>query len=145
MNGPHITVTWAVPLEAQLLGARLEAYVESKAAIRTFRLCIQYAHANQALAKVPVEVVEMVVSQIQENTFDWRKKWWQDAIRCCSIACSCGHNKEHDKRVDSLLSKVKLSSKVGLRWQNIEKDKFDKCKQVHNWSETKYLNILKTS
>lgn len=45
--------TWAIPVSACLLGARLEAYVESKVTISTFRLCAQYGNPSDApLAKL---------------------------------------------------------------------------------------------
>lgn len=129
-DGPSITVAWAIPIEAQLFGARLEAYARSKAVKHTFWLCIQHAHTDQALAKVPPEVFKMIASQIQQHIFDRRQKWWQDAVRCCSLVCDddCRGNDEHEERVCELLSKV------GLRrppCQVLEKVNFDKCRQVH--------------
>ena len=125
-DGPQTTVAWAIPVEAQSTGARLEAYAKSRAAIRTFKLCIQYASADQALANVPDEIFEMVATRIQQHIFDERRIWWQDAVRCCLLLCECGDHEDHRTRVESLMAKV------GERSRNDEQKDFDKCKQVQN-------------
>lgn len=125
-DDPYIIVTWAILIEAQLFDARVEAYVESKVANHTFQLCIQYAHADQALTKMLVEVFEMIVSQTQQHIFDQRQEWQQDVVRCCFLAYDCEEIKRHKIQVSKLLSKV------GQRLQGFEKDDFDKCRQIHN-------------
>lgn len=49
----RVTIAWAVPVEAKLIGAQLEAYGESRATIYVFGKCIQSVHACQALANTP--------------------------------------------------------------------------------------------
>ena len=41
-----VTVAWATPVDAFALGAQMEAHVESKASVHTFRLCVKYAQAS---------------------------------------------------------------------------------------------------
>ena len=124
-DGPSITVAWAIPIEAQSAGARLEAYAAERA-IETFKVCIKDAHADRALARVPMEISEMIATQSRQYTFDERQKWWQDAVRCCAINCDCGDNEEHRNRVERLMAKV------GERYPCSEKENFDKCRQVQN-------------
>ena len=51
-----VTVAWAVPVDAATLGARLEAYAETKAATRTFRLCAKYA-SDSVIESLPEEII----------------------------------------------------------------------------------------
>jgi len=74
----HVTIAWAVPVEAQLIGAQLEAYGESRATIYVFGKCIQSVHACQALANTPPEMVGMIARHIQALLFEERVAWWED-------------------------------------------------------------------
>lgn len=54
------------PVDTKLAGARLEAYVESKAAIHTFTLGAEGDRTGH-LARLPVEVIEMVATRESDN------------------------------------------------------------------------------
>lgn len=75
-------MTWAVPVDTVTLGARLEAYVESKASLHTFKLCIQHSQAGRALGKLPVEMIENVASIFQQSHFEDRIEEWTEAREC---------------------------------------------------------------
>ncbi len=105
---------------------KIRVYVESKAVNHIFWLCIRYAHVDQALTKMLVKIFEMIVSQTQQHIFDQRQKWWQDVVCCCSLVCDCEEIKKYKIRVSKLLFKV------DQRLQGLEKDDFDKCRQIHN-------------
>ena len=85
LNG--ITLTWAIPVDAAELGARLESYVETKASIHVFKLCTQHAHPGASLGKLSPELIEMVSNEVQNATFNRRLQIWQDLLRCCANKC----------------------------------------------------------
>lgn len=78
-----VRLTWAVPVSAHLLGARLEAYGESKAAISTVRLCAQYANlSGTPLARLPTEVLNQIVGFVSDSIFEERLPDWVDMFKC---------------------------------------------------------------
>ena len=85
LNG--ITLTWATPVDAAELGARMESYVETKASIHVFKLCAQHAHPGASLGKFPPELIEMVSNEVQNAAFNRRLQIWQDSTRCCANKC----------------------------------------------------------
>lgn len=77
------TVAWATPVDPIDLGARIEAYIMTKATISTFGSCIRYAPKGSPLARLPAEIQEFVGAHIQETVFENRRKAWAaDLTRC---------------------------------------------------------------
>ena len=84
----NVTVAWATPVDAFTLGAQIEAHVESKAPVHTFRLCVKYAQASgKLLGRLPPELVENVVAYIRQPCLDNYLAEWQSAERCCLAEC----------------------------------------------------------
>lgn len=89
MVNNNVTVAWATPVNAFNLGAQMEAHVESKAPVHTFRLCVKYAQASgNLLGRLPPELVENVVAHIRQPIFERYSAEWQSAERCCSAECT---------------------------------------------------------
>lgn len=89
MVNNKVTVAWATPVDAFALGAQMEAHVESKAPVHTFRLCVKYAHASGLLlGRLPPELVENVVAHIRQPILERFSAKWQSAERCCSAKCT---------------------------------------------------------
>ena len=82
-----LAVAWATPVDPVHLGARVEAYVETKSTISTFRLCSQYASQGSSLVRLPAEVLELVVAQVQEAEFQDRRQGWAQDLDCCQYDC----------------------------------------------------------
>ena len=77
-----VRLTWAIPVSAHLLGARLEAYVESKATISTFRLCARHGNPLVApAARLPAELIDDVVEYIELSFFEKTLPPWADVTR----------------------------------------------------------------
>ena len=85
LNG--ITVTWATPVDAVQLGARMESYVETKASIHVFKLCAQHAQPGAPLGKLSPELIEMIVTEVQDAAFDKHLQIWHESTRCCANKC----------------------------------------------------------
>lgn len=67
------TLAWVIPVDATLIGARLEAYRESKNTVNIFAKIS--AKSGHALAEVPTEVMNIVFIQLQELLFEERILW----------------------------------------------------------------------
>ena len=58
-QNPTMCVAYGVPVSLEILGARLEAHKESRAALAAFEHCIQN------LPHLPPEVWRMIVKEVQ--------------------------------------------------------------------------------
>lgn len=76
-------LTWATPVEAHILGASLEAYVESKASITTFKLCAQHGKSSLApVSTLPAELLNLVAGYIERSFFDEHISVWEESMNC---------------------------------------------------------------
>jgi len=82
-----ITLAWAIRVDHAQLGARLEAYVETKAAISTLRACI--AHSDiPSMSNLPPELVAMIVGTLKDLIYLLKIQDWNTARRCLLNDCS---------------------------------------------------------
>ena len=84
----NLTMAWATPVDTVKLGARLEAYVDTKSAVLTLRLCIPYAPSGCYLAKLSPEVIGIIGTQVQDAVFETLRPSWELAWECCQDTCS---------------------------------------------------------
>ena len=85
LNG--ITLTWATPFDAAELGARMEAYVETKALVHVFKLCVQRAQSEAPLGRLSPELIEMIATEIHNAAFNKQLKMWRKDLFCCGNVC----------------------------------------------------------
>ena len=134
-------LTWAIPVEAHILGASLEAYVESKAAITTFKLCAKYGNPSVTpLSTLPAELLNFVAGYIERHFFDERTQEWKEATNCvghqydCELCESLGEEDDsgHDEHSTVVAAHVeKISNKrpfTASGWR------FKTCRKVSNES-----------
>lgn len=82
-----ILLAWATPVNLVQLGARLEAYAETKAGITTFRIAAR--HSTLApFHKLPEEILSMIASEVREIAFNGNLKFWTRVRECLSNDCS---------------------------------------------------------
>lgn len=81
----QVKLAWTVPVSAAALGARLEAYADTKAMIKTFELCVKYTQAP--LKYFPPEIVLMIPSRIRDSAFLPHLEEWERAHRCLEGEC----------------------------------------------------------
>lgn len=84
----NITVAWSTPVDACALGARIETWVETKAAITTLRLSVQHAKSSTPSGRLPPEVVENIAGCLRQSFFEERLEDWEKFARCCEGSCS---------------------------------------------------------
>lgn len=120
-------LTWAVPVSAVLLGARLEAYVESKATISTFRLCAKYGNLSVApVARLPTELIDEILGHIRHGFFEKRLSDWENDIGCLE-GRGCRRGDREDDCMEHHISTIKGSAP-----RSDEGEKFGKIRNVQD-------------
>ena len=82
-----IILAWAMPISLSQLGARLETYATTKAAITTF----QIAARKRMLAiphTLPEEIIGMIASKVRDVDFKPKMKLWAQINRCLANKCN---------------------------------------------------------
>lgn len=82
-----IILAWAMPVNLAQLGARLETYAITKAAITTF----QIAARNKMLATphtLPEEIICIIASKVRDVVFKPKMKVWAQVSRCLANECT---------------------------------------------------------
>lgn len=91
-----IIVAWATPVSLAQLGARLFAYVETKAAITTFRLVARDTTVT-ACHCLPEEIKALIASKLRDIVFRHRMKEWVKISKCLADSCTTmSHVPEED-------------------------------------------------
>ena len=154
----RLSLVWATEVDAFQLGARLEAYADTRPAIEAFRLCD---------LKLPAEVIDMVIDEVRYLAYVENIGPWLEARRCykatCtpeshytvqelhdyfSIGCSAAEDIEKDLNELGLsdASRVRHNSLINTyipkflpRSRLDQTDKFDVCQQV---SDLKYYDLM---
>ncbi|KAI4221215.1 MAG: hypothetical protein L6R36_007064 [Xanthoria steineri] len=71
----NIIIAWAARVSFAQLGARLTAYIETRASITTFRLTARYT-SSTAFRNLPEELISMIANQAYDHSFyDNIHKW----------------------------------------------------------------------
>ncbi|KAM0701675.1 hypothetical protein Q7P35_010584 [Cladosporium inversicolor] len=61
------TLTWALPVRVEQLGAHLEAYIATLPTITTLRLCNRFGASDDChINRLPVELVKLIEEYIVE-------------------------------------------------------------------------------
>ena len=93
-----IALTWATPVDAAELGARMESYVETKASIHVFKLCVQHAQPGATLGKLSPELINMIATEVQDAVFTKQLKIWRGNISCCANMCRPSEHLDEESR-----------------------------------------------
>jgi len=92
-------LAWAIPVDIQKLGPRLEAYLELKPALQQLRLCHRFGKGPDAhITKLPQELFEIVVEDVLNTARDdapYLK--WAKPFACFEEMCNpIDHFEESD-------------------------------------------------
>lgn len=85
MDG-KISLVWAVEVDYPQLGARLEAYVDTKAQITTLKACVAHPEARP-VSKLLVELVSMVGDALKDIVYTQKIPEWHQGARCVQNEC----------------------------------------------------------
>ena len=83
----EITIAWATPVSLGQLGAQLEAYAETKAAITTFRFAAKHSEMA-ALFNLPEEIISMIAGRVRDAVAEHQAQKWTRMKGCFSNNCS---------------------------------------------------------
>ena len=87
-NPDDIIIAWAMPVSPSQLGARLFAYVETKATLTTFRLVTRNLPLV-ACRSLPEEIKSLIAVELREMVFEQELKEWIKISKCMADACTC--------------------------------------------------------
>ena len=104
----QLVVAWAWPVSLPHLGARVEAYAETKSSINTFRLVTRYS-ALSACHNLPEDVFSMIARRIRDMVYKEKMQAWIKINNCLSNTCTTMSHVSHEAQ-DSLFEG--LSGKV---------------------------------
>ena len=97
-SSSDIIVAWATPVSLAQLSARLFAYVETRAAITTFRL-VAWDTTVTACHCLPEEIKSLIASKPRDIVFKHRMKEWVKISKCLAVSCTImSHVSEEDIR-----------------------------------------------
>lgn len=81
-----ITLAWAVRVDHAQLGARLEAYIETKAAISTLRACVAHSDIH-SMSSSPLELVAMIAGALTDLVYNQKIQGWNESRECLQNEC----------------------------------------------------------
>lgn len=91
MDTEHVLLAWATPVDASNLGARIEAYCATKAALFALNLCLQKPYASSTFTgnypHLPLEVFDIIAMHARDAAFDERSRDWRKLHECLSGRC----------------------------------------------------------
>lgn len=82
-----VHLAWAVKVDHAQLGARLEAYKATKAAVTTLKACMVHSPIR-AMSQLPPEVVDMISDDLKDIAYVPKIRAWLAIDRCLRHTCS---------------------------------------------------------
>ena len=79
-----ISVAWATPVCLAQFGARLFAYVGTKASLTALRLVIK----NTAYRSLPEEIISLIAVEVREQVFQQKIEDWDYLSKCLAGSCT---------------------------------------------------------
>ncbi|KAL8918046.1 MAG: hypothetical protein Q9208_007568 [Pyrenodesmia sp. 3 TL-2023] len=82
-----LTIAWAARVSLPQLGARLMAFIETRASITVFRLAVQNAPST-VFGNLPEELIAMIARNVRDMAFERRMKKWVKISNCLTDNCN---------------------------------------------------------
>ena len=89
-QGPKTCVVYGVLVSLEMLGAQLEAHKECRVTFAAFERYTEH------LPRLPQEVRQMIVKEVQQSAYEECLEWWKAANKCCKCICEDGHDEDSD-------------------------------------------------
>ncbi|KAL8875694.1 MAG: hypothetical protein Q9198_005979 [Flavoplaca austrocitrina] len=86
LSSKELTIGWAARVSLPQLGARLMAYVDTRASITTFRLAARYT-SSPALRKLAEEVLAIIATCVRDASYHSKIEEWIKVDRCLANVC----------------------------------------------------------
>ena len=86
-----VNFAWAIEADHAQLGARLEAWIETKAAISTLTACFKHyrlpAKGGLPARGIPEEIQTMIANELKTAVYEERVQRWTRVQRCVELNC----------------------------------------------------------
>ena len=92
-----IHLAWAVPVNHARLGARCEAYIETRASITTFKIC---SEKSKLLSVLPGEVIGLITDELTDLVYVEKMVYWLCAQNCVTGKCTTKDHFTKDEMQD---------------------------------------------
>ncbi|KAL8903227.1 MAG: hypothetical protein Q9207_004061 [Kuettlingeria erythrocarpa] len=138
----HLTIAWAARVSFPQLGARLKAFVQTRASITTFRLAVKNA-SSKPFRNLPEELISMIAGTVRDLVFEQKMKKWINIHKCLTNDC-----KPLSHVTDDEIVKMNDSSGFNLSQEELEDAFDDEIFEAHRINvETYYAKLahLETS
>ena len=103
---PATYVGYGVLVSLEVLGARLEAHIACRALLAGFERWTEH------LPRLPQEVRQIIVEEVQQSAYEEYLEWWKAANQCCKIICNNEHGHEDDGDPSEMMMKFISFRKV---------------------------------
>ncbi|KAK6441865.1 hypothetical protein LTR95_001896 [Oleoguttula sp. CCFEE 5521] len=96
-----VSMSWALPVKVDRLGAHLQAYVETLDTIITLRLCNRHgAGSGIFVQKLPVEIVQIIEKLIFREICKAKYPEWQVELHCFENECRPVDHLSREEQLD---------------------------------------------
>lgn len=78
------TAAWGIPVDAQEIGHKVQAYVDTEIIMQAFRLCVNHSsNGGTSLPAVPEEILRMIADYVKGATMRPHSTEWEANISGC--------------------------------------------------------------
>ena len=105
-QAPQTYLCYGVLVSLEVLGARLEAHIACRALLADFERWTEH------LPRLPQEVRQMIVEEVQQSAYEEYLEWWKAANKCCKMICDDDDEHEDDGDPSEMLTKFISFRKV---------------------------------
>lgn len=130
-------VAWAVPVEVDVLGARLQSYRETRAVIDTLRLCNRFGKGDQAfVTRLPTELLEVVVQHIRWADLESNLERWSQGLACCEGGCFTLDHWSGEE-----LLQIHTEDEINENCDCESEEQMKNCWTMTNWLEHEWAEV----
>lgn len=123
-----VAIAWAMPVSLAQLGARLFAYVKTKAVITRFRLAALRGALVGGYCGLPPELVAMIAREVRSVVFNSEMKKWVKIRKCLKNTCTTlSHMGQED--YDEMASILTSSRSLHTTAEDIADQAWDKHRE----------------
>lgn len=110
-------LAWVLPVDMGELAARLQAILITVPQTTTLRLCHRFR--GSALSRLPQELLEQIVDDIQQDAFaDCRPGWYQDSVCWQGTCLPEDHYSVYNEDLEKLWRKIFIEKSYGPSYTN---------------------------
>ncbi|KAF2171755.1 hypothetical protein M409DRAFT_17990 [Zasmidium cellare ATCC 36951] len=90
-------LAWAVPVDIEVVGPNVEAFIKLQPIINALRLCHRFGNSGAPITRLPVELLNNIEEVLLKAEREKQREQWQEDYQCFRQACSTlDHYTEED-------------------------------------------------